>query len=66
MALITNFLLGNLRSLSGFEISDVLKIDDKDYAITFSLYFRSVLFHIIELQKILQDRIHLKINIWQK
>jgi len=23
----------------GFEISDVLKIDDKDYAITFSLYF---------------------------
>ena len=27
----------------GFEISDVLKIDDKDYAITFSLYFRSVL-----------------------
>ena len=24
----------------GFEISDVLKIDDKDYAITFSLYFR--------------------------
>jgi hypothetical protein len=26
--------------LLGFEISDVLKIDDKDYAITFSLYFR--------------------------
>ena len=30
-------------NFSGFEISDVLKIDDKDYAITFSLYFRSVL-----------------------
>ena len=26
----------------GFEISDVLKIDDKDYAITFSLYFRYI------------------------
>ena len=25
--------------LSGIEISDVLKIDDKDYSITFSLYF---------------------------
>ena len=24
---------------SGLEISDVLKIDDKDYSITFSLYF---------------------------
>ena len=24
---------------SGIEISDVLKIDDKDYSITFSLYF---------------------------
>ena len=24
----------------GFEISDVLKIDDKDYSITFGLYFR--------------------------
>ena len=40
MGLISNSLLGNLLSLSGFEISDVLKIDDKDYAITFSLYFR--------------------------
>ena len=27
-------------SLPGFEISDVLKIDDKDYSITFGLYFR--------------------------
>ena len=25
--------------ISGIEISDVLKIDDKDYSITFSLYF---------------------------
>ena len=25
--------------LAGIEISDVLKIDDKDYSITFSLYF---------------------------
>ena len=25
--------------VSGIEISDVLKIDDKDYSITFSLYF---------------------------
>jgi hypothetical protein len=24
---------------AGIEISDVLKIDDKDYSITFSLYF---------------------------
>ena len=47
--LISNSLLGNLLSLSGFEISDVLKIDDKDYAITFSLYFRWV-FHIMEFQ----------------
>ena len=29
----------NLNSVSGIEISDVLKIDDKDYSITFSLYF---------------------------
>ena len=26
-------------AFSGIEISDVLKIDDKDYSITFSLYF---------------------------
>ena len=26
----------------GFEISDVLKIDDKDYSITFGLYFRYI------------------------
>ena len=26
-------------AVSGIEISDVLKIDDKDYSITFSLYF---------------------------
>ena len=25
--------------IAGLEISDVLKIDDKDYSITFSLYF---------------------------
>ena len=25
--------------MSGFEICDVLKINDKDYSITFSLYF---------------------------
>jgi len=25
--------------IKGIEISDVLKIDDKDYSITFSLYF---------------------------
>ena len=28
-----------LNFVSGIEISDVLKIDDKDYSITFSLYF---------------------------
>ena len=28
-----------LSNFSGLEISDVLKIDDKDYSITFSLYF---------------------------
>ena len=26
-------------NIAGIEISDVLKIDDKDYSITFSLYF---------------------------
>jgi len=26
-------------NVTGIEISDVLKIDDKDYSITFSLYF---------------------------
>lgn len=29
----------NCFSFAGIEISDVLKIDDKDYSITFSLYF---------------------------
>jgi hypothetical protein len=29
----------NINFISGIEISDVLKIDDKDYSITFSLYF---------------------------
>ncbi len=28
-----------MQLISGIEISDVLKIDDKDYSITFSLYF---------------------------
>ena len=27
------------KSFSGIEISDVLKVNDKDYSITFSLYF---------------------------
>ena len=31
--------LKNITMISGIEISDVLKIDDKDYSITFSLYF---------------------------
>ena len=32
-------LYNNLLFFLGIEISDVLKIDDKDYSITFSLYF---------------------------
>ena len=33
------YILSRLVIFSGLEISDVLKIDDKDYSITFSLYF---------------------------
>ena len=33
------YILSRLVVFSGLEISDVLKIDDKDYSITFSLYF---------------------------
>ena len=33
------YILFRLVVFSGLEISDVLKIDDKDYSITFSLYF---------------------------
>ena len=37
--LIRVYFIQDLNSVSGIEISDVLKIDDKDYSITFSLYF---------------------------
>ena len=33
------YIVSRLVVFSGLEISDVLKIDDKDYSITFSLYF---------------------------
>ena len=33
----------------GFEISDVLKIDDKDYSITFGLYFRCSYFLFLSM-----------------
>ena len=35
----TNFASFSVLYFAGLEISDVLKIDDKDYSITFSLYF---------------------------
>ena len=35
----TNFVSFLVLYVAGLEISDVLKIDDKDYSITFSLYF---------------------------
>ena len=35
----TNFVPFLVLYFAGLEISDVLKIDDKDYSITFSLYF---------------------------
>ena len=35
----TNVASFSVLYLAGLEISDVLKIDDKDYSITFSLYF---------------------------
>ena len=35
----TNFVSFLVLYFAGLEISDVLKIDDKDYSITFSLYF---------------------------
>ena len=35
----TNFASFSVLYFVGLEISDVLKIDDKDYSITFSLYF---------------------------
>ena len=34
-----NFVSFLVLYFAGLEISDVLKIDDKDYSITFSLYF---------------------------
>ena len=35
----TSFASFSVLYFAGLEISDVLKIDDKDYSITFSLYF---------------------------
>jgi len=35
----TNVASFSVLYFAGLEISDVLKIDDKDYSITFSLYF---------------------------
>ena len=47
--------MSNVYSDVGFEISDVLKIDDKDYAITFSLYFSVEWF---------EPRLNLSAEVW--